>query len=570
MSAALNLPPGLTLFPHQKKALEGIFHELKLQQGQPQRSTLLEMATGTGKTVVFAVLSEVAVRHGKRVLVLVHRNELAQQAIAKIQHWTSLNVGLEKAEARASRSGGFYTREDMLQYQPVVVASVQSISKRSRLERFPKDEFGLVICDEAHRSTSEMWQRVLAHFHGAFVLGVTATPDRADRKALGTTFKSVAYTYQIDQAIRDGRLVPIRQHRVLVEGLDLSKLRKKLGDFSAADLEKILSEEKHLHAVADPLFTLAEKRPTLIFGATVAHAKLLADQVSRRADAIGDPTKRCEVIHGETPEEERKQKIDAFLRRDYQFLASCGVFLEGTDFPLVSCIAAVRPTQSRSLYTQMVGRGTRLSPETGKADCLVLDFVGNAGKHALVTAVDIFAGDMTPPERKAAEEIAAANPGLRADELSEMAKKKAAAEARQAEAMRERRDFVVPAIFRTVEVDPFLRSMIGTPTPAKGGGKPVKPWQMNALKRLGVPVHEARFQGIDYAAANAILKPLSERNRKGLCTIKQAEFMRDMGHPDATSVPKKVAKGLIDAGIANGRRIPAHLLPRMREPGEEG
>lgn len=530
------------------------------------RTTLVSWPTGAGKTVLMAKIAEVFVRAGQRVLVLAHRQELIDQARDKISRWTGLPIGIEKASQKARRSGGIATRSWLLANQPVVVASIQSIGQAKRLASFPADEFGLVLVDEAHHAVAATWRRVLDHFADAKVLGVTATPDRTDDKALGQIFESVAHVYDLRQAIADGHLVPILQHEVQVHGLDYSKVRRTAGDLNQGDLEKVMIEERTVQAVANPIFELSGDRPTLTFATSVEHARLIADQFNRRAAAAGNLWKRAEWLSGESSRFDRADKLGAFARGGYQHLVGCALFTEGFDEPRVACVAIARPTSSRSLYTQMVGRGTRLCPEAGKRDVLVLDLVGNAGKHSLISAVDIFAGDMTPLEQAEAAELKAANPGMRADELADLARAKAAERAEFERRMELRRKIIAQTAHEARLVDPFGCLEIAAPKSGRPGTAAATDSQINLLRKLGFPVDGT---GFDKAQAGRVINELMTRRRSNLASYKQCRTLGKYG-VSAAKLTFNQASALIDRIAQNGWKKPADMTPPERIPGEEG
>jgi superfamily II DNA or RNA helicase len=380
---------------------------------------LLVMATGTGKTVVF---SEVIARWGKgRVLVLAHREELLRQAQEKIERVLGPgSVGLEMAEFRAAD-------------RRCVLASVQTLSRPRRLRRFRPADFGLIVTDEAHHAPAETYRRVYDYFRlgcgaddqGPPVegnpdvrhLGVTATPNRADELALGRVYDVCAFEYGIEPAVADGWLVPVRQKAIKVEGLDFSSVRTTAGDLNEADLEAILAQEEQLHKVVRPTVDLSGDRPTLVFAVTVNHARLLAQLLDRykRGSAL--------ALSGDSRPEERRQAVDDFRSGRLQYLCNCGLFLEGFDAPDTALVVMARPTKSLPLYVQVLGRGTRplpgvvdglpTAPErkvaiaaSQKPSMLVLDFVGNSGRHKIVTAADVLGGKYGDPVRRYAEKLA--------------------------------------------------------------------------------------------------------------------------------------------------------------------
>jgi superfamily II DNA or RNA helicase len=254
------------LRPYQLDAVQAATEAL-----EKSRSVLLVLATGLGKTVIFCAIAKQFVPRGP-VLVLAHREELIAQAARQFKRWTGMEAGIEKAEATCA---GHKDRP------PVVIASVQSLSRPARLEAYQREAFSLVIVDECHHATSASYRLILDHFAPAKVLGVTATPDRHDRQALGQVFEAAPFAFDLEDGIRGGWLAPVRQMRVVVESLDFSRVRTNAGDLNEADLEQILLEERHLHAVATPTLEHAGQRKTLIFATSVQHAHQLAAVLNR-------------------------------------------------------------------------------------------------------------------------------------------------------------------------------------------------------------------------------------------------------------------------------------------------
>jgi superfamily II DNA or RNA helicase len=365
--------------------------------------TLLVLPTGTGKTVVFSVIIRWWLEQGLgRVLVMAHREELITQAVEKITAITGEAPDIEMSDSRADQCS-LHGRA------PVVVTSVQTMCRENRHSRFDPADFTLLVIDEAHHATAATYQRVINYFSqnpNLKILGVTATPDRADEEALGQIFESVAFEYGIQEAIVDGYLVPIEQRFVIVEGMNLAGCRTTAGDLNEGDLAAIMEEEQVLHGVLDPTIRLAGDTPTLFFATSVAHAERMAEIGNRHRPG----SSVC--LHGKTPREERRDKLKAFSRGEFQYLFNCGLFLEGFDESSIGVVAMARPTKSRSLYSQAVGRGTRPLPgivdglddadsrrlaisTSGKPNLLVLDFVGNSGRHKLVSTADILGGNFS-------------------------------------------------------------------------------------------------------------------------------------------------------------------------------
>lgn len=363
------------------------------------------MATGLGKTVIFAH----AIRDWPgRCLIVAHRDELIRQAADKVHAITG--------EMPAVEMGGESSDEEAFTRSRIVVASVQTMCRPKRQQRFRPDDFGLLVIDEAHHAVARSYRDVIAYFRqapGLRVLGVTATPKRADQLAMGQVFDSVCYDYGLEAAIDDGWLVPVRQQFVRVSALDFSRVRTLAGDFHEGELEKIVSEEKVLHACAAPAAELTRDRPALVFCVSVAHSRLMASVLSRYR-----PSARAESLDGSTAMDKRRHVVQEFKDGKVQFLCNCGLFLEGFDAPTTAAVVMARPTKSLALYCQILGRGTRPLPgivdgagcdspifrraaiaASAKPDLLVLDFAGNSGQHKIVTAVDLLGGKYGEPVR---------------------------------------------------------------------------------------------------------------------------------------------------------------------------
>lgn len=506
------------------------------------RTALLVLPTGTGKTVIFAKLAEAFASSG-RVLVLAHREELVRQAVDKIQSWTALKCGIEMADAKVSL--------DSLFAPDVVVASVQSISRPTRLARYTEWDFGLIVVDEAHHAIASTYRDILKYFSAAKVLGVTATPDRGDKGALGMVFEECPFVYEIRDAIEGGFLSPIKQKAVEVEGLDLSKVRTTAGDLNEGDLEKLLRKDEHLHKIAGPIAELAGERKTLVFGVTVEHAHDLARTINGYAGKG-----KAEALDGSADRESRAEVLGRFRRGEFQFLVNCALFTEGFDEPSIACVAVARPTKSRLLYTQMVGRGTRLSPETGKQDLLVLDFEGNAGKHSLVCALDVLDGNTDGEVRERAKELTASRPGITVldaldeatSDIAEKRRKDAERRALLAERVRDGTDVQVGTKKRVTDVDPF--AVIGLTPRRREGGALATSSQRLFLERMGFPAGE----DLQKREASEAIDKLLTRRKDGLCTFKQAKLLLRYGM--SADVSYEMAKRQIDEIAANGWKKP--------------
>lgn len=338
----------MELRPYQQEARAAIENEW-----QRVDRTLLVLPTGCGKTIVFTAVAADAVRGGGRVLILAHRGELLDQAADKLSRATGLGCSVEKAEQSCRDS-----------WYRVTVGSVQTLMRETRLAVFPADYFSHIIVDEAHHVLSDGYQRVLEHFSGAKVLGVTATPDRGDRRNLGAFFETLAYEYKLTSAIKDGFLCRISAQTIPLS-LDLTGVGVQNGDFKAGELGTAL--DPYLGQIADEMAKTCAGRKTVVFLPLIATSRkftrLLAERGMNAMEVNGESRDRAEVLAA----------FDA--AGPGAVLCNSMLLTEGWDCPSVDCIVVLRPTKVRSLYCQMVGRGTRLSPETGKQDLLLLDFL---------------------------------------------------------------------------------------------------------------------------------------------------------------------------------------------------
>lgn len=476
------------------------------------RSTLLVLPTGTGKTVVFAEIIRRGIELGERWLVLAHREELLDQAAKKLSD-VGIRASIEQGDRRASLSSG------------CVVASVQSL-QRKRLERFAPDHFHGIVVDEGHHAAAKSYGNVLARFPTARVLGVTATPDRGDGKALGEVFASVAFTYEIRRAIADGFLTPLSVRRVLVKGLDLSAVRSHHGDFDAGELSAVLTHDAALHGIAKPLFELAGDRKTVVFAAGVPHSKALADMLNRYRPG-------CAIhVDGDAKPVERLAALSLWRAGTFQFLVNCQLFVEGFDEPACSCVAIAAPTQIRAVYVQRVGRGMRLAP--GKRDCLVLDFVGNS-RHRLVGPADALAAGINATTAEIVDRLIAdgeTDPEAALVEAERLAAQKLEQAAKLA-----------LVVYRQREVDPFIGDQMPPPDPTKPwANEPATEKQLGALERFGISEIPA---GLSKGDAGRMLDALTERTRLGLATVPQCRIIQRSLKLDTRGMTKTRATELI-------------------------
>jgi len=527
--------------PYQEEAIERIGACLAEHQ-----STLLVLPTGTGKTRTAATYVK---RRGGRVLWLAHRQELIEQGRDSLEDVTGQAVSIEKADQYARGT-------------KIVVASVQTL-KGDRLSTF-RDRFepDLIVTDEAHHAPSASYRAIYDAFPGARHLGLTATPDRHDEKAMGLVFDSVAFVYEIRDAIKDGWLCPVRALQVQVEAIDLRAVGTVAGDLNQGELDAVMSAEEALHGVVGAALEHAGDRRTIVFTTSVENAHRLAEitnryrkDAARAVDGGTDPRSRATVL--------RDHKAGA-----YQFLFNVGVLTEGYDDPAISCIVMARPTSSRALYAQCAGRGLRIAP--GKVDCLLVDLVGNAGRHSLVTATDILAGKYDDETLALAKEkVAEADGGMLAEEALAEAAREIEAQ-RQAEAARRAR-IQGKVKTRAQVVDPFGVFGIRDPGADEWSGRygtPATDAQIGALTRMKIPIPE----NCTKQQASALLTKAIGRREHGLCTFGQ---MKTLGKYsiDGMNVTFERASRIIDAIQHNGWRpiAPSHLAELMeRQPGDDG
>jgi len=528
----------MDLRPYQQEAKESIFTEW----GKGIKKTLLVLPTGCGKTIVFSKVIEDCVRNGERVLILAHRGELLDQAADKLSQSTGLSCATEKAEETCIGS-----------WFRVVVGSVQTLMREKRLNQFSPDFFSSIIVDEAHHCISDSYQRVLNHFDEARVLGVTATPDRGDMKNLGTYFESLAYEYTLPKAIKEGFLSPIKALTIPLK-LDLSGVGQQTGDFKAADLGSAL--DPYLYQIADEMLKHCLGRKTVAFLPLVKTSQKFRDILNekgfRAAEVNGNSTDRAGILAD-------------YDSGKYNVLCNSMLLTEGWDCPSVDCIVVLRPTKIRSLYSQMVGRGTRLCP--GKEDLLLLDFLWHTERHELCHPAHLIceseevaqamtknieeAGcpvDIEAAEEKASEDVVSQREEALAKQLQEMKHRK--------------KKLVDPLQF---EISIQAEDLSGY-VPAFGWEmSPPSDKQAKALERAGIFPDEIENAG----KAAKLLDRLTKRRAEGLATPKQIRLLEKYGFQHVGTWQLEAARNMIDRIAAGGwRGVPQGVNPREYDPQE--
>lgn len=522
----------MELRPYQQQARMAVQDEW--QHGNTH--TLLVLPTGCGKTIVFAKIAEDCVRLGDRVLIIAHRGELLDQAADKIKKSTGLICSVEKAEQTCLDS-----------WYRITVGSVQSLMRESRLAKFSEDYFDTIIIDEAHHAVSDSYQRVLDHFHDAKVLGVTATPDRGDMRELGSVFDSLAYEYTLPQAIKEGYLSPIKAVTIPLQ-LDLTGVGIQSGDFKPGDLDNAL--DPYLTQIADEMQTYCANRKTVVFLPLIKTSQKFRDILNasgfRAAEVNGNSDDRAEILAD-------------FDSGKYNVLCNSMLLTEGWDCPSVDCVIVLRPTKVRSLYCQMVGRGTRLCE--GKDHLLLLDFLWHTERHELCRPAHLIcesqevAAKMTEDLSEAAgcevdiEEAAA----QASDEVQQQ--REAALAAKLAECKKRKRKLVDPLQY---EMSICAEDLSGY-VPAFGWEcAPPSDKQKAALEKRGIFPDEIESAG----KAKLLLDRLEKRQSAGLTTPKQIRFLESRGFQHVGTWQFEAASNMISRISANNWQIPRGVIPR--------
>lgn len=522
----------MTMRPYQNAAVEGAF-----KAWEENASTLIVLPTGLGKTVVF---SEIVRRmQPVRSIVIAHREELIFQAAEKIERVTGVAGGIEMGENHAT---GFFGEPP-----PYVVSTVQTQCSGGdgggRMTKFLPEDFGLVVIDEAHHATSATYKRVIKYYRqnpNCKILGVTATPDRADEEALGQVFDSVAYEYQILQAIRSGWLVPIQQQMVTVGSMDFSNIKTTAGDLNQGELAEVMEEERNLQAVAQPSVEICGDKRAIVFAATVKQAERLAEIINRYKPDTAS------WICGKTDKDDRRRILKDFKDGRLQFVVNVGVLTEGFDDSGVEVIVMARPTKSRALYAQMAGRGTRphdtvagllggcatdaercaMIANSVKPSCLIVDFCGNAGRHKLVSSADILGGNISDDVAEAVAAKIRENGGKPVDVSEAIQQEMDLREQRRKEDAARRAELRIKANFLISNIDPFNEWDL-TPVVERGWDRHrhfTPKQEMVLMQRIGVDPKK-----IPYGQGKQLLDEYFRRMQAGYASLKQTRCLRKWG-----------------------------------------
>ncbi len=513
-----------------------------------------EALTGMGKTQVFSEIVRSFLP--LRSLVLAHREELVNQAAQRLTNSFGVNTAIEMADIRAGDDW------DAL----VSTIQTQCAGKNGgRMQNFNPFDFGLVVIDECHRSPAPIYRRALDYYKrnpDLKIIGVTATPDRSDKLALGKIFDCVAYDYEILDAIHQGWLVPIEQQMVTIEDLDYSHIHTRLGDLNGTELAAELERDKIVMGMSDAIFEICGKRKTLIFAASVPQAEKICEILNRYH-------KGCALFaSGKTPKIERRKILKDFANGSAQYLVNCQLLVEGYDETSIEVVVQAFATKSRCRYAQSIGRATRplkgtvdgiALPEnrrnaieaSAKPAMMVLDFCGNAGKHKLITAADVLGGK-EPPEvlDLAKKKIVKAQTAIRLEEAIADAKREI--ETKKERDAERKKHLKAKANYSTVAVSPFDVWGI-TPAKERDSDRNLEltDRQLAVLRRQGI-----KTDGMPYRQQKQLMNEIFRRFDGNLASLKQVACLAKAGVVDAANLTRKEAGDIISRLAANGWRLP--------------
>ncbi|MFM1525244.1 MULTISPECIES: DEAD/DEAH box helicase [Helcococcus] len=526
----------MQLRPYQEEAKKAVLNEW--DSGRDK--TLLVLPTGCGKTVVFSKIVEERVKKGDKVLILAHRGELLEQASDKLEKVTGLKTSTEKANETS-----------LDKFFRVTVGSIQTLMRDKRLNKFSKNHFGTIIVDEAHHVLSDSYQKVLNYFNESKILGVTATPDRGDMKNLGEFFESLAYEYTLPKAIKEGYLTKLKALTIPIN-IDLSNVAQQSGDYKLSDIGSTL--DPFLEQISKEMWSVAKDKKIVVFLPLIETSKKMVNFLNN----VGF---NAVEVNGDS--ENREEILKDFEDGKYNVLCNSMLLTEGWDCPSVDCVVVLRPTKVRSLYTQMVGRGTRLFP--GKEYLLILDFLWHTEKHSLCRPSHLITTneevqkkmdvkieqspneiiDIEDLEKLATEEVLQDRENSLAEKLKELKKRK--------------RQFVDPIQFELSIQDEDLSSYV----PNFGWEMaPASKKQLSALEKFGIDSATIDNTG----KATLILNKLIKRKEQGLATPKQIRFLERKGFNHVGTWSFENAQKMIARISANHWMIPRDVTPSDYKP----
>lgn len=533
----------MELRDYQLEAVESVENEWS----NGHKNTLLVVPTGGGKTVIFSEIARREAARG-RVLILAHRDELIRQAQDKLYRSTGIFAGIEKGMEHSSSMFD------------VTIGSVQTLMRDDRLQLFEPGFFRTVICDEAHHCLAESYRKILDYFKTAQLLGVTATPDRGDKKTLAEVFDSIAYEVSLTHLIGKGYLVPPKAELIPLN-IDLSQVKTSMGDYTDSSLGEALGP--YLNAIADEMVGRVQDRKTVVFLPLIETSQTFCKMLQNRG------LKAAEV-NGMS--KDRKEVLSDFENGKYQVLCNSMLLTEGWDCPSVDCAVVLRPTKIRSLYSQMIGRILRISPETGKKDALILDFLWMTKKHDLVKPAALVAKDEAIADRiqamlESGEDIDLIEAEAQAVKDEAKAQRDAIEEreralARELSAYREKqRKLVDPIYYGLMLDDDFITDY-----------EPVFAWEMEeptekqlkALEKCGIRTSAVTTKGL----ASKLMDLITKRISMNLATPKQMKTLERYGFRDVGKWSKDDAGHMLTILANNGWRLPGNIIPEEYRPGD--
>jgi superfamily II DNA or RNA helicase len=532
----------MTLRPYQNKAIEAV--EAEFAKGI--RSTLIVLATGCGKTIVFSNLAAREVRNGGRVLILAHRGELLEQAIDKLYKATGIRAGLEKADV---------TSDTDIDTPPftVVVGSVQSMKSPKRLARFSRNEFSLIIIDECHHALTGTYRAVIDYFSNAKLLGVTATPDRGDLRDLSEVFQTISFEYSIVEAIRDGYLSSINAQTIPLK-IDLRGVAKQAGDYQAAGLGAALIP--YLHQICREIKQRCADRKTIVFTPLISISREMVEIF--KAEGI----ENVREVNGESAD--RAETLEWFANAPKGcVLCNSMLLTEGYDEPSVDCIVILRATKVRALYVQMVGRGTRLCE--GKKNLLLLDFLWLTSTHDLCRPAHLLSDNENicrmitkKQEKKAGTEEMEITPELIEETESEFTKKCKDTLAKKLEAQSRKKGKLFDAL-QFAELTGIVE-LKNVSNKLDESDRPTME-QFDQLEKLGFACPGSA------KGAEELLTAYQDRVNSGLTTAKQIRFLSSRGFQNVNKWKQTDAEKLIRRIAACGwSRLPHGINPATYTP----
>lgn len=515
----------MDLRPYQRDCID------RTREGWGEYQKQLDvLPTGAGKTIIAAHITKHAIDNGERVLFLAHREELLTQTIDKFRKAAGLWADLEKAEYRASR------------HVPCVVGSVQTFLARG--SRWPADHFKLVIVDEAHHVLADSYQSVLAPMvaAGAKVLGITATSDRADRRNLGQFFQNIPFEISLFDLIKQGYLSRIMV-KTLPLKIDLRGVKQSAGDYDANQLGDVLAP--WLMRISQEIAEHAGKRRVLAFLPLINTCKAFVELC--RAAGLS-----AEHIDGTS--EDRREKLERFAAGEFQLLSNAMLLTEGFDDPGIGCIVNLRPTRSRPLYSQIVGRGTRIAP--GKENLLLLDFLYMSERHNLIRPAHLVASsqDLAAEITELAEQDAEKEHGYGEGEL-DLDGLVSEAQAKREDKLKRELEAKTKREAQSADVMDFCLTVHAADAAewedeVEWHSRPPSDKQLGLIAGAGLDTKGVKSRG----HASKLIDIIQTRRSLKLATWKQVKLCRRLGHAAPEHLTFEDASAFITKRIGNKKR----------------